>query len=133
MGHVRTRLGEISAEIQEAYDKERRLLSFDEYLEVFQENPGRQLRDAATYLRDMLEHYGTVPSARPWGNETRYRVFEQTFLNDDEAEREALVGHEEVQGELHRAIGNFTQEGRANRVVLLHGPNGSAKSTIAAC
>ncbi len=25
------------------------------------------------------------------------------------------------------------QEGRANRLVLMHGPNGSAKSTVAAC
>ena len=133
MGQVRQQLGEISAEIREAYDKEQRLLSFDEYLDLFNENPGRLLRDAAVYLRDTLDFYGTSEVARPWGTETRYRVFDQGFLAEEDGLREALVGQEEVQLELHRAIGNFTQEGRANRVVLLHGPNGSAKSTIAAC
>ncbi|HSC89293.1 MAG TPA: serine protein kinase PrkA [Polyangiaceae bacterium] len=133
MGNVRHELNEISAEMKRSYDRERRLLSFDEYLDVFQENPGRQLRDAATYLRDMIDHYGTVSVPRPWGKETRYRVFDREFLADDEERREALVGQEEVQDELHRALGNFVQEGRANRVILLHGPNGSAKSTIAAC
>src|SRR6185369_11737087 len=48
--------------------------------------------------------------------------------------REApLVGHEELQAELYRSLSNFVQEGRANRLVLMHGPNGSAKSTAAAC
>ena len=45
----------------------------------------------------------------------------------------ALVGHEEIQAEIYRSLSNFVQEGRANRLILMHGPNGSAKSTIAAC
>src|SRR5690606_18937101 len=28
---------------------------------------------------------------------------------------------------------NFSREGRANRLLLMHGPNGSAKSTASAC
>src|SRR5262249_58524806 len=47
--------------------------------------------------------------------------------------RDALVGQEEVQGELYRVLSNFSQEGRPNRLILLHGPNGSSKSTVAAC
>ena len=45
----------------------------------------------------------------------------------------ALVGHEELQAEIYRSLSNFVQEGRANRLILMHGPNGSAKSTVAAC
>src|SRR5262249_29427980 len=45
----------------------------------------------------------------------------------------ALVAHEELQAEVYRALSNFVQEGRANRLILMHGPNGSAKSTVAAC
>src|SRR5262249_1107595 len=45
----------------------------------------------------------------------------------------ALIGHEELQAEIYRSLSNFVQEGRANRLILMHGPNGSAKSTIAAC
>lgn len=132
-GSVQDKLGQIAEGMRRAFESERRILSFSEYLEVFQENPARQVRDAATYVRDMLDFYGTVPAERPWGHETRYRVFDQDFLTGDDASREALLGQEEVQMELRRALGNFVQEGRANRVVLLHGPNGSAKSTIAAC
>ena len=33
----------------------------------------------------------------------------------------------------YRSLCNFVQEGRANRLILMHGPNGSAKSTVAAC
>ena len=33
-----------------------------------------------------------------------------------------------VQEEIYRALSNFVREGRPNRLVLLHGPNGSAKS-----
>lgn len=126
-------LDEISGEIQRSYEEERRLLSFDEYIEIVQEEKERQLRDAASYLRDMLDFFGTEEVERPWGKDLRYRVFDQSFLSTEEAQREALVAQEEVQHELRRAIGNFTREGRPNRVVLLHGPNGSAKSTIAAC
>jgi serine protein kinase len=47
--------------------------------------------------------------------------------------RGALVGQEHVQEDIYRALSNFVREGRPNRLVLLHGPNGSAKSTIAQC
>src|SRR5688572_8042482 len=99
MATVRSELGEISAEVKRAYERERRLLSFDEYLEVFQEAPAASLRDAATYLRDMIDFYGTEQVPRPWGTETRYRVFDQGFLVDEDDRREALVGQEEVQEE----------------------------------
>jgi hypothetical protein len=46
--------------------------------------------------------------------------------------RGALIGQEHVQEEIYRALSNFVREGRPNRLVLLHGPNGSAKSTIVA-
>ena len=45
----------------------------------------------------------------------------------------ALVGHEELQAEIYRVLCNFVREGRANRLILMHGPNGSAKSTAATC
>ena len=34
-----------------------------------------------------------------------------------------------VQREIYRAVRNATRTGRVNRLILLHGPNGSAKST----
>ena len=45
----------------------------------------------------------------------------------------AIADNAGDQEEIYRALSNFVREGRPNRLVLLHGPNGSAKSTIAQC
>jgi predicted Ser/Thr protein kinase len=126
-------LREIAERVQREFEQGRRLLSFQEYLELFASDPIRYSRDAACYLRDAFDHYGRVTVERPWGKLTRFRLFDLPFLEPAEARRESLVGQEVVQGEIYRALSNFVREGRPNRVVLLHGPNGSAKSTVAAC
>src|SRR5690606_7432740 len=90
-------------------------------------------RDAARYMRDLFDHYGTRSVEKPWGARTRFNLFDLPFLTDPEDRREALIGQEAVQHEVYRSLSNFVREGRPNRVVLLHGPNGSAKSTVAAC
>src|SRR5258706_15127927 len=118
---------------ERSFKEERRLLSFREYLALFATDPVRHSRDAARYLRDMFDHFGRVPAERPWGSLTRFSLFDLPFLDDSDKHREALVGQEAVQLELYRALNNFVREGRPNRVLLLHGPNGSAKSTVAAC
>jgi predicted Ser/Thr protein kinase len=38
-----------------------------------------------------------------------------------------------VQARVYRVISNFVREGAINKLVLLHGPNGSAKSTFVSC
>ena len=38
-----------------------------------------------------------------------------------------------MQAAVYRLVSNFAREGRTNRLILLHGPNGSAKSTFVAC
>ena len=83
-------------------------------------------------MRDMFDYYGTTQVERPWGTLTRYKLFDLPWEGEG-ARRDALVGQEEVQGELYRVLSNFAQEGRPNRLILLHGPNGSSKSTVAAC
>jgi len=52
---------------------------------------------------------------------------------DPSQAHQALIGQEQVQEEIYRSVSNFVREGRPNRLVLLHGPNGSAKSTIVGC
>lgn len=130
---VEDRLRSIAEDVQVSFEKDRRVLSFAEYLAVFQEHPERHCRDAASYVSDMVLHYGREKVERPFGECYRYRVFDQEFLPGDRARAQALVGHELVQEELVRSFSNFKREGLANRVLLLHGPNGSSKSTIAAC
>src|SRR5205085_1388969 len=98
----------------------------------FAEDPRQCARDASQYMRDMFEYYGTAEVQRPYGTETRWKLFDLPW-EDDVGRRDALVGHEALQGEVYRALSNFARQGRVNRLVLLHGPNGSAKSTFVAC
>src|SRR5690606_36357380 len=82
---------------------------------------------------DMVVHYGGEKVERPFGTIHRYRVFDQQFLSPERSAGQALVGQEQVQEEIVRTLSSFKREGLANRVLLLHGPNGSSKSTIASC
>lgn len=124
----------MSASLGRRYSEGRRLLSFQEYLAAFAANPAVFGRNAAHYVRDMFEHFGSTEVERPWGTTTRYRLFDAPWETEQLPGQEpALEGHERLQGEIFRALGNFSREGRANRLVLLHGPNGSAKSTVASC
>ena len=72
-------LRHISEQVQREFEQERRVLSFQEYLELFASDPPRHSRDASRYLRDMFDHYGHVTVERPWGAETRFSLFDLPF------------------------------------------------------
>ncbi len=126
-------LADISERVEADFHRSHRVLSFEEYLALVAEQPRRYCRDAAQYLRDAFDHFGTSSITRPWGELKRFGLFDLPFLPDEEARRVKLVGQEHVQAEVYRVLSNFVREGRSNKVVLLHGPNGSAKSTVARC
>lgn len=136
-------LDKIADDMERRFLDGRRVLSFQQYLTLFASDPVRHGRDAARYVRDMFDHFGTRTVARPWGELTRYRLFDlpwepeipstHGYVPARHGRDAALVGHEELQAEIYRVLSNFVREGRANRLMLMHGPNGSAKSTAAAC
>ena len=131
-----THLTKVAEGVQRDFEKGQRVLSFGEYLELFARHPARHGRSAPQYLRDMLAYYGTTTVHRPWGELTRFNLFDAPWDDGGGHTRLSeltLIGHEALQAELYRALGNFAREGRANRLMLMHGPNGSAKSTAAAC
>lgn len=129
-GELKQHLGSVAARVEQRFLAARRVLSFDEYLELFAKNPVQYARDASRYLRDVFDFYGKEEVVHPWGTFTRFRLFDLPW---DQDRRGALVGQENVQDEIYRALSNFVREGRPSRLVLLHGPNGSAKSTIVSC
>lgn len=132
---ARHELSELSNKVRQRFLAEKHVLSFEEYLEEFLGQPDRHSRDAARYLRDCLDHFGTYEVVRSAGKFKRFRLFDQEFVDaeGDENGRFRLVGQERLQQSFYSALHNFSREGRANRLLLLHGPNGSAKSTFAAC
>jgi predicted Ser/Thr protein kinase len=127
-------LGRIGQEVRDTFTRNRRVMSFGEFFSLFESNPEQYSRNAAQYLKDVFDHFGSaeVKSLRSQGpthSTTRYRLFDVPF--DDGRDR--LVGQEEVQNRVYRAISNFVREGGINKLILLHGPNGSAKSTFVSC
>jgi serine protein kinase len=122
-------LAQAATEIRDGFARNRRVISFDEYLALFAAEPARQLRSAGQYLRDVFDHFGTETVRTPRGPMTRWRMFDCPW----DGGKDALQGQEEIQASVYRLVSNFAREGRTNRLILLHGPNGSAKSTFVGC
>lgn len=116
----------VGAEVNEDFVKNRSILSFEEYLDLFLQDPGRQARSSAQYLKDVMDHFGTEQVPHPTGKIRRFKLFDAV-----DGDREGRVaGQEEVQNAIYRVLGNFVRAGRVNKLILMHGPNGSAKSSI---
>jgi predicted Ser/Thr protein kinase len=133
-GPVHDDLARIGSAVRERFQSQKRVLSFEDYLALFRANPWRHSRDAARYIRDCFDYWGTETLAKPGAPITRFKLFDLPFRSESAGRRrDYLVGHEEVQQAFYRVLGHFVREGRINRLVMLHGPNGSAKSTFVHC
>lgn len=121
-------LATVGKGVKGAFVENRSLLSFGEYVRTFMEAPRLHARSSSQYLRDVLDHFGSEERETPVGRERRFRLFDLPF--EPEARALRVAGQEEVQVALYRALGTFVRSGKANKLVLLHGPNGSAKSSL---
>ena len=122
-------LGDLFDDVRRSFLEDRTILSFREYFDLVMEEPRRQLRSSAQYVVDMLDHYGRNELELPTGKVTRFKVFDAPFA----AGEGRVAGQELVQMDLYRILANFAREGRVNKLILLHGPNGSAKSSLVRC
>ncbi len=121
-------LVQVGKELHQDFRLKRRVLSFEEYFRLVAEEPAVHLRDSAQYLYDTFDHFGSYDVWRARGKVRRFRLFDCDFAGG----RDRLAGHEEVQNNIYRILGGFLRQGRPNKLILLHGPNGSAKSTCVA-
>jgi serine protein kinase len=126
---VKQTLESLGEDIRKAFTRNRRVMSFAQYLELVIAEPRRQLRSAAQYLVDCFDHYGSSMIEYPWGEVRRFHLFDSSFA----AGEGKLFGQEAVQNQTYRVLRGFVQDGTPGRVILLHGPNGSAKSTFIRC
>jgi predicted Ser/Thr protein kinase len=122
-------LSDIGSRVKSAFVENRRILSFDEYLSLVAKDPTRHARSSAQYVRDMFDHYGTETVRAYDTEQTRYKLFDAPF----DGGRERVAGQEMVQQDIYRILHNFERERSVSRLIFLHGPNGSAKSSIIAC
>ncbi len=125
---ISQRLSQWSHEYKERFVEERRVLSFPEYLDLFLERPRLLGRSAPQYLLDAIHHQGMFTKVTPTGTRRHFGVFDA-----NQSGHQAVVGQEETEESFYQAICSQVRESRGNRLLLLHGPNGSAKSSFVQC
>lgn len=126
----------LDQQLRKEFEANRRVLSFEEYLNLVAEKPGPQMRGSAAYVLDMIDHYGKTPlkpaaaaaAGVTSGQAPLYRF--NLFDHSPDPQTRRVVGQEQVQNQLYRSIKTFARQGMNNKLILLHGPNGSAKSSI---
>ncbi|HEY6180286.1 MAG TPA: hypothetical protein VIX73_37850 [Kofleriaceae bacterium] len=126
---VRDLLVELGTAVRDDFTRNRRVMSFAEYLNLVVSDSTRQLRSSTQYMVDCLDHYGTSMVKYPWGEVRRFHLFDAPWAGGEDR----LFGQEAVQNSVYRVLRSFVQDGRPNKLILLHGPNGSAKSTFIRC
>jgi predicted Ser/Thr protein kinase len=127
-GAATNRIEALAREVAEDFRVTQRVLAFGEWFELLCAQPTIHARNSAQYARDAFDHFGRRDVRTPSGQAVRFRLFDREF---DEGHR--LVGQEPAQNELFEAIEGFARLGRVDALILLHGPNGSAKSTLLDC
>lgn len=130
-------LKDVGDRVKTEFLRRRSILSFQEYLDAFLEHPRAQARSAPQYLRDCIDHYGTETVQRPSGPQRRFKLFDRPWEASVEISAEGESGtpvfaQEEAQNAIYRILNTFVRRGRVNKLILLHGPNGSAKSSLVA-
>ena len=123
---ARRYLESVGSEVKSIFIENRMILSFEEWMDAFLREPRRHARSSAQYLRDALDHFGTRTIQTPMGDRRRFNLFDRAFDGGDGR----VAGQESAQNQIYRILGTFIRAGRANKLILLHGPNGSAKSSI---
>lgn len=127
-------LSSLEKAIKKEFDLNQRILTFDEFTQVVAQNPNRILRGSAKYTVDMMDFFGKT--ALKDSDDTKiFSDLQTTYhfnLFDLPVENHIpkVVGHEDVQTRIYRVLQSFVRTGVNNKLILLHGPNGSAKSSL---
>ncbi len=101
--------------------------SFEDYLDLVKDNPNI-VRNAFQRMYDMILGFGTTSYMEYKKEVTHYKFFEDPFDNGKDAVFGLDVALMKLVNFLRSAALGY---GTEKRVLLLHGPVGSAKSTIA--
>src|SRR3989475_708216 len=100
--------------------------SLEDYLKLIQDSP-RVTRNAFQRIYDMILSYGVEEHVEHKKKSTRYRFFRDEMHNG----RDAVYGIDQSLNHLVDIFKSASRNyGTERRVILLHGPVGSAKSTI---
>lgn len=126
-------LTKIEQSVKADFERTNRILSFTEYMSMVTREPKTHLRGSAQYLVDMMDHFGTTETKN---GGTHFKLFDMDFADgsgEPGDSRYRVIAQNDVQQSIYRSLKNFVKEGLNNKLILLHGPNGSAKSSLVNC
>ena len=118
----------ITNESKRDFKEKNYLLTFEEYLELVSKKPKLLLRTSAQYIKDIVDSFGvTETEVGHEGTQNHYTLFERPRGRN----RPAIVGQHEAHAHIYKILEQFVRQGRVDKLILLHGPNGSSKSSTA--
>ncbi|APJ02445.1 hypothetical protein [Silvanigrella aquatica] len=126
--HSKELISNLSDSVKREFKEQKYILSYDEFLEVFSKEPRKLIRNSAEYMLDMFKYFG-VSEVKYAHNITKrhFKLFERVRGKN----KPAIIGQEEAHENIYRVLEQFVRQGKVDKLVLLHGPNGSSKSSTA--
>lgn len=119
-------LERIARKSKESFEAKHVILSFQDYLKLLAAKPYSLTRSAAQYMRDLFDHYGVYEAPGISSTILRWRLFDDV----EGGGNSQVFGQEEAQNQIYEVLAGFAEKGRSDRFLMLHGPNGSAKSSL---
>lgn len=116
----------IVSDTHDKFKKSQSILSFEQYIFEVYKKPSCHIRNSAQYFADFFDDFGYYELKTPIGKLSRSRVFDADFVDSEGR----IFGQEKIQAAIISQIKNFVRSGRIDKLLLLHGPNGSAKTSI---
>lgn len=121
-------LEDLARSTRDDFSRRNSVMGFSPYLKLVGGAPASLTRTAASYLLDAVDHFGAYDVKAYGQTARRWRAFDDPGAPGETSAE--VFGHEEVQRRIHEILSEFARHGRCDRFILLHGPNGSAKSSL---
>lgn len=116
-------LSVLAESFKNRFDTNETIKSFQDFLRDVENDPHKYCRNSAQYLKDVFEFYGSYEITHISGESVRrWRMFDMFC---------PVYGQELAQNQIYNYVCSFA-ENRINKIVLLHGPNGAAKTSLIA-
>jgi len=100
--------------------------SFYEFLQMVEKDPYSHTRTAFQYLNDTIHHFGSYQIENCGDQLTRYEIFDDPF---DQGEH-AVYGLDRTLMNLVANLRTISEGGGKERIIVLHGPVATAKTSI---
>lgn len=119
-------LDAIASQIHSRFQFKEQIKSFSEYLSTVQEAPWLHTRSSAQYIKDTFDYFGSYEVQGLAGKVRRFKLFDLEFAPDENP----ISGQELVQNQIYAHLSSFAERGVTDKIIVLHGPNGTGKTSI---